>query len=306
MGRLIMFKHILVPLDGSHLAESALPVVSYLAGTLGASVTLFHVIEKDAPKAIHGETHLSDPDRANEYLKTIAAKSFAADIRVSYHVHVAEARDVARSIVEHEQEFTHDLIVMCTHGRGRALHLLLGSIAQHVTNLGRIPVLIVHPESGGDKKAFSCTSVLLPIDESGHHEQVMPIARDFAVACRATLHLIMVIQTFGTVSGNLTSATRFLPGTTAKMLELAVENAEEYLQDQQIVLEAEGLTVTADVLRGDSAEGIVDAAQKLNVDVIILGTHGKSGLDAVLSGSVANKVCSQCHVPMLLVPVDKT
>jgi nucleotide-binding universal stress UspA family protein len=53
-----MFKHILVPLDGSLLAESALPVTSYIAKTLNASVTLFHVIEKDAPKAVHGETHL--------------------------------------------------------------------------------------------------------------------------------------------------------------------------------------------------------------------------------------------------------
>ena len=298
-----MFKHILVPLDGSRLAESVLPAVSYLATTFAASVTLFHVIEKDAPKVIHGETHLSNPESANAYLKEIADRSFPTGIKVAYHVHVVQASDVARSIAEHEQEFTHDLIVMCTHGRGRALHLLLGSIAQNVTSLGKIPVLIIHPDSGRAKREFTCNSILLPIDEGAAHEQVLPIAGAFAAGCNSAVHLIMVIQTFSTVSGNWTSATRYLPGTTSKMLDWSVENAEQYLKEQQQTLMAKGLTVTANVLRGDSAGAIVDAAKRLNVDVIVLGTHGKSGLGAVFSGSVANKVCSQCQVPLLLVPV---
>ncbi|HEX9972499.1 MAG TPA: universal stress protein [bacterium] len=298
-----MFKHILVPLDGSRLAESVLPVTSYLAKTLNASVTLFHVIEQDAPKEVHGEMHLNDPEEANEYLKGIVEQAFPAEVKVDYHVHTAEAKDVARSIVEHESEFTHDLIVMCTHGRGRALHLLLGSIAQQVINKGNIPVLIIHPDDGKTLEKFSCNSILLPSDESAEHEQVLPVARELASACDATIHLIMVIQTFATVSGRWTSTTRYLPGTTSKMLELSVEDAEEYLEDQQQQLTKEGLTVSANVLRGDPANVIVDAARKLNVDLIILGTHGKSGMDALLSGSVANKVCSQCKVPLLLVPV---
>ena len=59
-----MFKHLLVPLDGSPLAEAALPAAAYLAQKLGASVTLLHVIEQDAPQEIHGERHLTDPDEA--------------------------------------------------------------------------------------------------------------------------------------------------------------------------------------------------------------------------------------------------
>jgi nucleotide-binding universal stress UspA family protein len=298
-----MFKNILVPLDGSRLAESVLPVTAYLAKALNASVTLFHVIEKDAPKEVHGEMHLNNPDEATEYLKRITEQAFPPDIKVDYHVHTAEAKDVARSIVEHENEFALDLIIMCTHGRGRALHLLLGSIAQQVISKGKIPVLIIHPDDGETLETFSCDAILLPIDEIAEHGQVLPIAQELAATCHATVHLIMVIQTFGTVSGRWTSTTRYLPGTTSKLLELSVEDAEEYLANQQQQLEKAGLMVSANVLRGDPANVIVDAAQKLNVDLIILGTHGKSGMDALLTGSVANKVCSQSKVPLLLVPV---
>jgi nucleotide-binding universal stress UspA family protein len=298
-----MFKHILVPLDGSRLAESVLPVTSYLAETLHLSVTLLHVIEKNAPKSIHGEMHLNNPDEANDYLKSIAKKAFPAMVKVNYHVHTAEAKDIARSIVEHESEFTHDLIVMCTHGRGRALHLLLGSIAQQVVGKGNIPVLIIHPDEGKTLEKFSCNSILLPIDETAEHEQSLSVVRELALACAATIHLITVIQTFGTVSGRWTSTARYLPGTTSEMLEVSVDNAGEYLKNQQRHLTKAGLTVTTNVLRGDPANVIIDTAKKLSIDLIILGTHGKAGMDALLSGSVANKVCSKCKFPLLLVPV---
>ena len=59
-----MLKHLLVPLDGSRLAEAALPAASFVAGRLGARVTLLHVIERDAPQEIHGERQLSEPEEA--------------------------------------------------------------------------------------------------------------------------------------------------------------------------------------------------------------------------------------------------
>src|SRR5664280_859501 len=113
-----MFKHLLVPLDGSRMAEVSLPAAVSLARTLGAAVTLFHVIERDAPQDIHGERHLTSPEEARGYLDEVAARFFPADIPVERHVHVGEVNDVARSIAEHVGELCPDLIVMCTHGRG--------------------------------------------------------------------------------------------------------------------------------------------------------------------------------------------
>jgi nucleotide-binding universal stress UspA family protein len=71
-----MFKHILVPLDGSRLAESVLPAANYIAQKMHATITLIHVIEKNAPEEIHGERHLTNAEDANRYLGDIAASFF--------------------------------------------------------------------------------------------------------------------------------------------------------------------------------------------------------------------------------------
>ena len=129
-----MFQHLLVPLDGSSLAETALPAAAHLAQVLEASVTLIHVIEKDAPKEVHKDRHLSEPEEASAYLKEVAGRAFPPETKVEWHVHVEEVKDVARSIVHHSHELEQDLIVMCTHGWGGLRDLLFGSI-QVVTDV---------------------------------------------------------------------------------------------------------------------------------------------------------------------------
>lgn len=113
-----MFKNILVPLDGSKLAETALPFAISFSRHFNAPVTLLHVIEKDAPQEIHKDHHLTKPDEADEYLKSLAQKGFPEDIKVVTHVHSAEVKDVAASIIQHaNEEFKPDLIVLCAHGQ---------------------------------------------------------------------------------------------------------------------------------------------------------------------------------------------
>src|SRR5450830_595606 len=84
-----MFKHILVPLDGSKLAESALPVAASLAKTLKAPVTLLHVIEQGAPEEVHRDRHLTDSAEAEAYLSGIAQSDFPPKTKVDWHVHTA-------------------------------------------------------------------------------------------------------------------------------------------------------------------------------------------------------------------------
>ena len=118
MGGDTVFRHILVPLDGSRLAESAVTTAGWLAGKTGALVTLVHVIEKNAPSEVHSERHLVTPDEAAVYLRDVARRPALSGLRVESHVHTVEVSDVARSIFEHSAELAPDLIVMCAHGRG--------------------------------------------------------------------------------------------------------------------------------------------------------------------------------------------
>ncbi len=297
-----MFKHILVPLDGSHMAESVLPTVSSLAEKLNASVMLIHVIEKDAPQEVHGDVHLSNPSEAEAYLKKIISRDFAPHLKVDHHVHTSEVKDVPESIVQHAGEFEPDLIVMCTHGRSGPRDWLFGSIAQRVIALGKTPVLLVPPLA--EKVApFHCRKLLVPLDGNEDHEQGVEVAVRLAKECNTAIHLLMVVPTYGTLSGEWRNTSRLLPGATSKMLDMAEENGHEYMKKHRAILEKTGLSISSDVQRGEPAKIISDVAKELNADLIVLGTHGKTGMDAFWSGSVTPKVCRNCAVPLLLVPV---
>ena len=128
-----MFKHILVPLDGSRLAESALGMAASLAKKFGASLTLIHVIEKDAPSEIHSERHLVSPDEAAAYLDEVAHLSALSGVRVSTHVHTSQVSDVALSVTEHSAELAPDLIVdeQAWPGRSAAASLRGNRAADH-------------------------------------------------------------------------------------------------------------------------------------------------------------------------------
>lgn len=302
----VMFKHILVPLDGSLLAQAALPAAAYLSRKFNAIVTLVHIIEKNAPREIHGQPHLRDAVEAAAYLKKISRQWFPQGLRIECHVHTTEVDNVAESIVQHTGELDLDLIVMCSHGRGRALHLILGNMAQKVISMGSIPVLIARPgENEEEVTTFSCTAVLTPLDGDLDHEQALPVVRILAKTCLASISLAMVVPRFGSLSGQMTVTSRFLPGTMSRMLELSVQNAEAYLKSLADVLISEGFNASAHVRRGDPANIIVAIARQLQADVIVLATHGKSGMEAFWAGSVAHKVCSQCRIPILLIPVEK-
>jgi nucleotide-binding universal stress UspA family protein len=148
-----MFKHILVPLDGSAMSEAALPVAALVASRAGATLMLIHVVEKNAPSAVHSDRHLVTAEEASGYLDELTSRPPLAGLAVATHVHTAEVRDVARSITEHSDELAPDLVIMTTHGTGGARRLFSGAIAQQVVGHGLTPVLLVHPPEGGAGRA---------------------------------------------------------------------------------------------------------------------------------------------------------
>ncbi len=297
-----MFKRLLVPLDGSHLAEAALLVAAYLAQTLAAPVILIHVIERDAPKAVHGERHLPNEDEASVYLRQVAARSFPPGVQVEPHVHTSAVSDVADSIARHVEEFSTDLIIMCTHGHGGLRRWLFGPIAQQVIALGQTPVLLIQPDKGQSAPTFACRCLLVPLDGNPDHEQGLVVAEALAQTYAASVHLVSVIQTLDTLSGQRAATARMLPGTTSALLNLKQQGAEEYLQQQVKHLQTAGVTATIEVARGDPAKLIVRAAQQVKADLIVLGTHSKTNLDAFWSGSITPKIAGQTHIPLLLAP----
>lgn len=297
-----MFTHILVPLDGSGLAEAAVPAAAYLASRLGAGVTLLHVMERDAPPEVHGERHLTGPAEAEAYLADLARRALPGLPSVRRHVHAAEVGDVAGSLVEHVDELNPDLIVMCSHGRG-AGKWLFGSIAQRVIARGTTPVLVITALPDSRPEPFAIRRILVPLDGVPAHEQGLPVAAGLARRCQAAVDLVMVVPTLRTLPGEWAATGRLTPGATRAVLECARAEAEDHLADRVRALAAEGIPVTAEVRRGDPSRTVVAVVQRTGADLLVLGTHGKTGLDAFWAGSVAARIINRLKVPMLLVPV---
>ncbi len=299
-----MFKHLLLPLDGSQLAEAALPATAYLAQLFQAQVTLLHVIERNAPPAVHGDRHLTNAEAATAYLAEVA-QTRLANLTVDWHTHTAEVDDVADSIVRHTQELAVDLVVMCTHGHGGLHRLLFGSIAQKVIAQGNTPTLLI-PPSVRQPALFGLRTLLVPLDGDPAHEPGLQFASQLASACQAHLHLMQVVPWPAQLVGPHSAVARLLPGTAAALQDLAEQQAVDYLQIHVERLVAAGLPTTATVHRGEPAPAIVDSAEAVNADLIILATHGKTHSDAFWSGSVTPKVLGQAQLPVLMVPVGTT
>lgn len=299
-----MFKHILIPLDGSEMAESAIPAAAYLANSLKTQVTLLHVIEKNAPEKIHGQRHLVNEADACQYLSDIAEKRFSSETKIHRHVHSEVVEKVSASIVQHSDEFTPDLIVMCAHGKSGLHDFMVGSIAQQVIAAGSVPVLLVRPGSNdGQFEGFH--KILVALDGNSEHESGFEITAELAVKLKSELHLIQVVPTLSTLSAKQSATGTLLPATTAALLEIDEDMAAEYLEEKISFLNKKRIRVTAEVQRGDPAKEVVQSANVHDSQLIVLGTHGKSGLNAFWTGSVAPKIVEQTTLPILLVPVRR-
>jgi nucleotide-binding universal stress UspA family protein len=295
-----MFKNILVPLDGSKLSEASLAAAAVLAQTLKSPVTLLHIIEQDPPTEVHKERHLTQPDEADAYLKEVAKRAFPAKTRVMTHVHTAPVVDVAKSIVEHATtEFQPDLIVTSTHGRSGVRDVLFGSIAQKVVAQGTIPLLLIKPGGSG----FKLDKMLVPLDPDSGHDDSLPFAEFLARSFHAEIHLLSVIPTFSTLTGEQAAASSLMPATTQAFLDIREENARKHLQEHIDALHKEGLKASAEIARGDPAPSILKTAEQTGADLIILSTHGKAGVRAFWARSVAPTVAQRTKTPLLLIPL---
>ena len=297
------FRHFLVPLDGSPMAEAALPVAVGLAGPLGAAITLLHIPERSAPRTIHGEPHLHDPDSAAVYLAAVAERWKAAGVPLDWHVHSAKEGDVAQSVVDHAVETGIDLIVLTSHGHGGIRDLLFGSIAQQVLRRGSAPTLIVRPPADGQPGPYHVRSILVPLDGTPEAESGLNLAREIAVATRARLVLASVIPTLGTATGDLAVSATFSPTATAAVLDLSQSDAEQYLEDKAADLRQSGQEVRTSVTRGKTAQQLAAVADLNQVNLVVLATHGRSGLDGTFNGSLAPRLVAGFHQPVLLVRI---
>jgi nucleotide-binding universal stress UspA family protein len=127
------------------------------------------------------------------------------------------------------------------------------------------------------------------------------LAAALAKVCGGSLFLVVVVPTLRTLSGVGAASGLLLPATTTKMLQLAHSDAFEYLSRQIARLQAAGLRVSGEVLRGEPSDVIVKTARHIAPNLIVLGIHNEEGLAAFFSKCAVSKVASSIPLPLLLV-----
>lgn len=297
-------KNILVPLDGSKLAEAVIPMASLMAGLTGARLILFHVVEENPPGVVHGEHHLTGEGEATQYLEKII-QTLSPGLSVEQHVHSDAQKDVAQSIVAHSKELGVDLIVMCSHGQSGFQKRIFGTIPQAVLATGDAPVLLISPEKEEPGSECDCKCILVPLDGDPDHEAGLDMAVELSGSCQARLHLVIVVHEVSTLPGERAASAVLMPSAASALLDMACEDAELYLAELMGKLLDQEINVTGQVDRGDPAKQILQAAADIKADLIVLGTHGKTAMDAFWSGSLTPKITTQTNIPLLLVPVHK-
>ncbi|HEU0164026.1 MAG TPA: universal stress protein [Thermomicrobiales bacterium] len=294
---------VLVPLDGSHLAEAVVPLAGRLATALSAKVMLLHVLEDDAPAEVHGERHLSEAASARTYLEEVRAGLLAQGVAVvDIHVHENREHDVARAIVQHAREFAVDLIALANHGRGGWREFFFGTIAQQVIRQEAAPVITI-PVRSANEMAASAPLTLITMATNGSVEAeaaLEPTVR-MAKAFGVPVQVLMAVETLGTLSPDDRALASMVPSATRAVLDIQAEQTQIYLDEVVDLLAERGVKAHGLMLRGDPADAIVQQATKDGSGLLVLATHGRSGLSSIWTGSVGSKILARYGKPLLLV-----
>jgi nucleotide-binding universal stress UspA family protein len=306
-----MNKRILVPLDGSKLAEMALPHAAAFALANGYGLTLLRVCPLPAPMSptvwgVAPSTNVvegwdEELNRGKQYLEGVAERIARKGLDVRTALTEGEP---ALSIIAYAERYPDvALIAMSTHGRSGLSWWVFGSVAEKVLHASPVPLLLVHCRHEQEVlekfQVPEYRSLLIPLDGSVFAAQALDMAKSLA----ATLHTSMILLSAvseGSITGMSAAGAVATPATLLEWNDES-EMLTSYLQRNRQDLEAEGFTVDARLEYGPPAEAILRAADSADVDLIVMATHGRTGLPRLWLGSVAMKVVQASTLPVLLV-----
>lgn len=303
---------ILVPLDGSELAEQALPVATALARASGAELHLMHVFvpyaaRADMPGAVIDNTEMERrlEEQSTEYLRAVTER---VSKELPEHVHAdpvrtrpirspySESVAVVDRLRRAAARLKPDLIVLATHARGGLGRAWLGSVADALIRRVNVPTLLVHPREDVPVPASTFRHILVPLDGSTLAEESIPLVARLATLCGARVTLLRVV-----IPRLVVGQPSYVVQFDVQLLEEYERDAERYVESVAARLRESVANVESVVLLADNPpRAILDWADQQGADLIAMSTHGRSGFRRFMLGSVADKVVRSAQVPVLL------
>jgi len=290
-----MIKTILVPLDGSELAEQVLPYTSELARRAGAELLLLTSIQ---PVGIWDATATAinwerEERLAQDYLEAQKVRLEAGGVKIRVKHRHGEA---AAGILEIAEEEDVSLIALSTHGRSGISRWLFGSVADRIVQNSHVPLLMIRPDDRAEPRTVF-EKVLVPLDGSEVAASVLPFVEEVAKLFGASLVLYHAVPPVSAYPGFETVN----PQIDGKVLTEMQDQAKDLLSRAAREIEDRGVHATVAVSIDLAVDGILRAARETGSDLIAIGTHGRSGLGRMVLGSVANAVMRRSEIPCLLV-----
>ena len=278
-----MYERILVPLDGSDVAEAALPLAELIPSR---GVRLLQVeptrvtAARDRLGAAGGQWGASRLERAttsHRYLERTGEGLRRQGREVEILV---ESGDPAARIVAAAADA--DLLIMATRGRGAGGRAVFGSVADHVARHAPSPTLLV-PGCDPSAPAPLATRLVVPLDGSALADAALPVAADLGEVLGLTLHLVRVVD----------------PSLSLSSGGAAEREAAAYLEARAKRISERDLIATSEVRSGVVVRGLLEAIAP--TDLVVMTTRGRGGLRRLLLGSVAEQLVRGAVGPVLLV-----
>jgi len=300
-----MIKTLLVPLDGSHFAEAALPEAQRMAQTVGGTIVLMRAVRGGVMGSVVQSAALA---AAEHYLREIEATLTSRGCAVRHESCVAEA---AEGILLAARENKADLIVMSTHGLSGLRHALLGSVADEVLHRADRAVLLVqhgHHADYAPNQSGPYRTILVPLDGTPGAEPALRLIAQEEFARTAEIlvvHSEVSVAVPGTGGGY---AYGFGPGMDIPQyaVDEAGRETDAHCRDDRAYLGRmaqtylEGRAWHSFVPLDEAGPAIVRVAIEQHADLIAMTTHAQTGLARLAEGSVAAHVLHHAGVPVLL------
>lgn len=284
-----MLERIVVALDGSLTAEAVLPNVRRILHRQDSEIVLVRAV---VPAPVENSILLADAQMgaARGYIAGVQERLEREGVRVFSDVRVGSAIATLLDVVE-ERKAT--MIAMSTHGATGIKRILLGSVTEMVLRKSPVPVFVVRPfwtvEEGPPEESETTPlrNVLVPVDGSDLAELAVPAALELARLFETRVILLRVLE-------------ESKEGDAA-----GVREAEEHLDAISRTFERRGIDTFTLVQKGDAVEEILNAVRFHHADLIVMTTHGRSGLSRLVTGSVTEQVLRRATVPLLVVRAEK-
>lgn len=288
-----MYDTILVPTDGSTAAETAAETALALAQRFDASLHGITVAElNNFPADIKSDVTDELTQQGEATLATIADQAAEAGVAATTNV-IETTEPIHQAIIDHATDHDANLIVMGTQGRTGVNRLVLGSVTERTLRVSPVPVLTLHEDTN---LSPDFETVLVPTDGSDAANFAADYGITLAAATDAAMHVVHVVD-LTAVSGEFGSV---------EILDALEDVGQEAVDDIiDRADEADLRSVEASVLSGTPAQALLDYVDKRDIDLIVMGTHGRTGLDRYLLGSVTEKIVRLADVPVLTVALSE-